>query len=74
MGNIWASHNMLGTSIDSNLNRNTSPEEYFEFAKKNSIDLFSEYKDARIVANTFRLWIIQTITFFLEPFIQEIKA
>ncbi|MDX8572453.1 sugar kinase [Elizabethkingia sp. HX QKY] len=54
MGNIWASHNMLGTSIDSNLNRNTSPEEYFEFAKKNSIDLFSEYKDARFVANTFR--------------------
>lgn len=34
MGNIWASHNMLDTSIDSNLNRNTSPEEYFEFAKR----------------------------------------
>jgi RNase adaptor protein for sRNA GlmZ degradation len=41
MGNIWASRNMLGTSIDSNLNRNTSPEEYFEFAKKNpNLEIF----------------------------------
>ncbi|XJR90223.1 hypothetical protein ACH34E_05440 [Elizabethkingia anophelis] len=65
---------MLGTSIDSNLNRNTSPEEYFEFAKKNSIDLFSEYKDARIVANTFRFMDNANHNLLLEPFIQEIKA
>ncbi|MDE5493499.1 sugar kinase [Elizabethkingia meningoseptica] len=54
MGNIWASHTMLGTSIDENLNRETSPEEYLEYAVKNSQEIFMQYPNARTVANTFR--------------------
>jgi len=54
MGNIWASNKMLGTQIDLNLGRNTSVECFIEFAQKNSEEIFTKYKNAQIISNTFR--------------------
>lgn len=54
MGNIWASHTMLGTPIDENLHRFTSKSEYFEFAKKTSTEIFARFPNCKHIANTFR--------------------
>lgn len=54
MGNIWAANKMLGTSIDENLNRNTSKADYFEFSRKSAHEIFEKYPKCKHVSNTFR--------------------
>lgn len=54
MGNIWAANKMLGTSIDDELNRNTTKGDYFSYANKVSHELLTTYKKCQYIANTFR--------------------
>lgn len=54
MGNIWAAHKMLGTSIDESLDRNTSVENYISFAEKSAQEIFNAFPTCQSVANTFR--------------------
>ncbi|MFZ4262577.1 PfkB family carbohydrate kinase [Sphingobacterium sp. HJSM2_6] len=54
MGNIWASHQMLGTQIDENLNKETSKEVYIAFANQVALEVFEKYPQAKHIAQTFR--------------------
>ncbi|KFF25657.1 carbohydrate kinase [Chryseobacterium piperi] len=54
MGNIWASHIMLGTPIQEDFNRNTSKQEYHTFAEKISQELFHQFPQCNHIAHTFR--------------------
>lgn len=54
MGNIWAANKMLGTPVNENLNRDTSPEIYFKESIKSSKDIFANFPVCKHVANTFR--------------------
>ncbi|WP_159634143.1 sugar kinase [Sphingobacterium composti Ten et al. 2007 non Yoo et al. 2007] len=54
MGNIWAAHKMLGTSIELSLDRNTAKEEYVQYANKVAIELMAKFPKAKHIANTFR--------------------
>lgn len=54
MGNIWAENKMLGTSIHDQLNRNTSPNEYFNYANLVAQEIFNKFPKCKHIANTFR--------------------
>jgi 2-dehydro-3-deoxygluconokinase len=54
MGNIWAANKMLGTSIDNDLNRQTSKDDYISYANKVAGEIFSLFPKCRHIANTFR--------------------
>lgn len=54
MGNIWAENKMLGTSINDQLNRTTSPNEYFDYANLVAQEVFEKYPKCKHIANTFR--------------------
>ncbi|MEJ2881194.1 sugar kinase [Pedobacter sp. GR22-6] len=54
MGNIWAANKMLGTAVESSLDRQTSTEAYFEHAKKSANEIFEKFPQCSHVANTFR--------------------
>jgi len=54
MGNIWAAHKMLGTSIDDSLNRNTDKASYNAFSKQSAAEIFDKFPQCKHVANTFR--------------------
>ena len=54
MGNIWAEHKMLGTSIHEQLVRNTSCSEYFDYSSLVAQEIFEKYPKCKHIANTFR--------------------
>jgi 2-dehydro-3-deoxygluconokinase len=54
MGNIWAENRMLGTSIDTTLNRYTLKEDYITHASAAAAELFLLFPKCRHIANTFR--------------------
>ncbi|MFD2742770.1 MULTISPECIES: sugar kinase [Sphingobacterium] len=54
MGNIWAANKMLGTSVDDQLDRQTSSATYFEAAKQSASEIFALFPSVKHVANTFR--------------------
>jgi 2-dehydro-3-deoxygluconokinase len=54
MGNIWAAHTMLGTSIDEHIHENKSREKYLAHAKKTSQEIMERFPKCKVVANTFR--------------------
>ncbi len=54
MGNIWASHQMLGTHIDETFNKETSKETYVDFANQVALEVFEKYPQAKHIAQTFR--------------------
>lgn len=54
MGNIWAANKMLGTNVADHLGRETTPETYFEHAKKSASEVFDKYPRAKHIAYTFR--------------------
>lgn len=54
MGNIWASNKMLGTKIDSSLNRETSKQDYVQYAEQVAHELFEKFPKLKHVANTYR--------------------
>ncbi len=71
MGNIWASNKMLGTAIDEQLNRNSSKETYFEFAKQNAQEIRSLFPKVKYIANTFRFMDRPTHNLFYGTFHTE---
>lgn len=54
MGNIWAANKMLGTSINTSLNRHSSVEEYENAANTTTQEIFDNYPKCKHVAHTFR--------------------
>lgn len=54
MGNIWAANKMLGTSVDSSLNRDTDSKTYFEHAKESAKEVFALFPNIKHIAYTFR--------------------
>jgi 2-dehydro-3-deoxygluconokinase len=54
MGNIWAANVMLGSSVDENLGRDTSPETYMLHAERSAQEIFNMYPKCKHIANTFR--------------------
>lgn len=54
MGNIWAAEKMLGTTVDSHLNRETTKETYLEAAQQSAAEVFVKYPRCKHVAYTFR--------------------
>ena len=54
MGNIWAANKMLGTTIDTNLDRKTSKSDYIAYANNVAAQLFTLFPKCKYVANTFR--------------------
>jgi 2-dehydro-3-deoxygluconokinase len=54
MGNIWAADKMLGAGVDPMLNRETTPERYFEQARDSAKNIFRTYPQCEHIANTFR--------------------
>lgn len=54
MGNIWAANKMLGTAVDSSLDRNTPPHTYFEHAKQSAKEVFALFPNIKHIAYTFR--------------------
>lgn len=54
MGNIWASHTMLGTSIDEHIHVEKSREKYLSHARKTSMEIMERFPNCKVVANTFR--------------------
>ena len=80
MGNIWAANKMLGTSVDSTLDRQTTSEEYFKHAKASANEIFNKFPNCQHVANTFRFMDRPTHNLFygtyhtrLNSVISEIK-
>lgn len=54
MGNIWAAHKMLGTSVSEMLDRHTSSDIYFEHARESAAEVFAFLPQCKHVAYTFR--------------------
>jgi len=54
MGNIWAANKMLGTTIDTGLDRSTPKEDYIAYANNVAAQLFTLFPKCRHIANTFR--------------------
>nr|WP_068892797.1 sugar kinase [Pedobacter panaciterrae] len=54
MGNIWAANKMLGTSVNEDLNRQTTPEEYFSHSETSAQEIFTLFPQCKHIANTFR--------------------
>lgn len=54
MGNIWAANKMIGTKVSDELNRETTPEVYFEHAIQSASEIFDRFEACQHVANTFR--------------------
>ena len=54
MGNIWAANKMLGTSINDSFDRNTSKENYIEFANQIAHEIMEKFPKVSHVANTYR--------------------
>lgn len=54
MGNIWAAHKMLGTTVLETLGRDTPPDTYFEHAKESALDVFELLPQCKHLAYTFR--------------------
>lgn len=54
MGNIWAANKMLSIPVSEMLNRNTSKEQYFEESIQSAQSIFSQYKQCKHIAYTFR--------------------
>ncbi|PRY13870.1 2-dehydro-3-deoxygluconokinase [Pontibacter ummariensis] len=54
MGNIWAANTMLGTSLATGLNRETSQEEYLTQAEQTAKEIQATYPQCKHIAFTFR--------------------
>lgn len=54
MGNIWAANKMLGSTVDTSLNRDTTPETYFEHAQQSAQEVFNHFPHIQHIAYTFR--------------------
>lgn len=54
MGNIWAANTMLGTSVDPDLDRNTTKETYVEHANQSAQEVFKRFENCKHIAYTFR--------------------
>ncbi|QBQ40129.1 sugar kinase [Sphingobacterium psychroaquaticum] len=54
MGNIWAANKMLGTQVDSNLDRYTSKETYMKAAQQSANEIFQKFTTCKHIAYTFR--------------------
>lgn len=54
MGNIWAAHTMLGSAVDSALNRETPQDIYVEHAIASAKEVFLKFPQCKHIAYTFR--------------------
>ena len=54
MGNIWAANKMLGTNVSEHLNRQTTPQEYFDHSEASAKEIFKLFPQCKHIANTFR--------------------
>ncbi len=54
MGNIWSTHQLLGTVLDPLLESNCDKSFYTEHAAKTAKEIFTVYPTCNLVANTFR--------------------
>lgn len=71
MGNIWAANKMLGTQVDSNLDRYTSKETYMKAAQQSANEIFQKFTTCKHIAYTFRFMDNPTHNLFTEHTIQE---
>jgi len=54
MGNIWAANTMLGSWVDTSLNRETSQENYVAHARTSASEVFEKFPTCKHIAYTFR--------------------
>ncbi|QNL50542.1 sugar kinase [Olivibacter sp. SDN3] len=54
MGNIWAANTMLGTPVDTSLDRDTSKTTYLEHATASAEAIFKNFSQCKHIAYTFR--------------------
>lgn len=54
MGNIWAANKMLGTAVDSKLDRWTSEASYYNAAQQSANEVLQKYPNCKHIAYTFR--------------------
>lgn len=54
MGNVWASHIMLGTYLNKSVNADTDKKDLITYAEEIAKSIFNAYPQCQWIANTFR--------------------
>lgn len=54
MGNIWAAHTMLGTTLDADVEQVNTKENYLAHAAKTSAEILQKFPDCKTIAYSFR--------------------
>lgn len=54
MGNIWAEEKLLNVPVDNALIESNKKELYLEHSRRTSLAILDQFKNCRVVANTFR--------------------